>query len=105
LRKPLHITSTLWISWYDGCVAADFVSGTKKLAMIPTVSLHIVVIFTTILMLILAWPGKFCYNWRVNVGLISFDVGTFTSYVRRSEANVRFHKLPQNGNFLARVKA
>ena len=29
------------------------------------------------------------------MGLIRLDVGTFTSYVRRPEANVRFHKLAQ----------
>ena len=29
----------------------------------------------------------------VCMGLISFDAGTFTSYARKPEANVRFQKL------------
>ena len=38
------------------------------------------------------------------MGLISFDVGTFTLYARRSQACVNIHKLPLNGNFISRVK-
>ena len=39
------------------------------------------------------------------MGLISFDVGNFTSYARKPEANVRFHLVSLIANFLSRVKA
>jgi len=39
------------------------------------------------------------------VGLISFDVGTFTSYARRPEVNVRFQKVSLTANFISQVKA
>lgn len=39
------------------------------------------------------------------MGLISFDVGTFTSDVRKPEANVRFQKVSSTANFISRVKA
>jgi hypothetical protein len=56
-------------------------------------------------MLNLAQMQFYCYNNSRNVGLISFDVGIFTSYACKPEANVRFHQVTLNGNFLARVKA
>ena len=41
----------------------------------------------------------------LDMGLISFDVGTFTGYACRPEVNVRFHQVTSNGNFLAKLKA
>ena len=38
------------------------------------------------------------------MGLIRLDVGTFTSYVRRPEVNVRFQKVSSIANFISQVK-
>jgi len=85
--------------------AVGFGRPPKKLSDNCPVFVHNVVCVTTLLMPIVAQRGKFCYNLSVDVGLISFDVGTFTSYVRKPEENVRFHQVTSNGNFLAKLKA
>ena len=82
-----------------------FVVAAKKLSINYKSFVEIVAYFTTILMLIIECLGRFCYNFIWNTGLISFDVGIFTSYVRRSEANVRFQKVSLTANFISRVKA
>jgi hypothetical protein len=71
----------------------SFVVAAKKLSINYKSFVEIVAHFTTILMLIIESLDEFCYTLICNTGLISFDVGIFTSYVRRSEANVRFQKL------------
>ena len=83
----------------------SFVVAAKKLSIINKSFVEIVAFFTTILMLIIECLGRFCYTSICNTGLISFDVGIFTSYARRSEANVRFQKVSLTANFISRVKA
>lgn len=76
----------------------------KKLGDWPIVFVHNVVRATTLLMLVLIRGANFG-TILIDVGLISFDVGNFTGYARRPEANVRFHQVTSNGNFIAKLKA
>ena len=71
----------------------DFVAENKKLAGKHGVFVNIVAKVTTVLMFDIVVYRCSWYNYTVKTGLISFDVGTFTSYASRPEANVRFQKL------------